>query len=144
MALYISFTKDYYSSVDDLFGIDVIAYQIHLFNKYEIFSKDFQLRYPFVHVLEEDDIVSGCLKENIEPKIIFVGFGHVNQEIFKGAVINNQFVKFSKKKRNFVQRQLLIMLLIKIIVRKKTKVLPTYIASLRKRKAILKLQKFLI
>lgn len=99
MALYISFTKDYYSSVDDLFGIDVIAYQIHLFNKYEIFSKDFQLRYPFVHVLEEGDIVSGCLKENIEPKIIFVGFGHVNQEIFKGAVINNQFVKFSKKEK---------------------------------------------
>lgn len=102
LPVFISFTTDNLASIDDIFGEDIIASNIRIFNKYELLAENFEMKYPFTHVLEKEDVVDGCIQENLETKMIFIGFGKVNQEVFKAAVINNQFVKYDSKKKKIV------------------------------------------
>ncbi len=104
ISFFISFSYHNFASIDDIYKDRIIAYQIHLFNKYELYAQDFQIRYSFYDVLQRNDIDKCCLKANIEPKIVYVGFGKVNQEMFRVSVMNNQFAYYDSENKRLCER----------------------------------------
>lgn len=83
-----------YLTINDkiLSDTDHVAY-VNCFNKYDLIARKFVEANPITKYLNSDfiDYDKACLRENVDVKITFLGFGKIAKAIYRNSVMNDQF-----------------------------------------------------
>lgn len=69
--------------------------RVHYINKYKLIAMDFIDRFPITQFMDASiiDYNSAAVAENVQPKIVMIGFGKTGQQLFLTSVANNQLIE---------------------------------------------------
>lgn len=67
------------------------------FDDYELMTRYFSYQHNLAKYLPEGFIKNGELDSDININVVFIGFGKVAKAIFKGLILNNQFVQYTNE-----------------------------------------------
>ena len=78
---------------------------VHCLSRYNMLARDFIARYPLtLFTPERIDTENALIKSGTDYRIIMVGFGHVNRQLFRAYTQNNKFL--TKKDGKLIEQPL--------------------------------------